>query len=248
MDAHREGNYAPLLFRTADGGKTWSSIAANLPADAPVKVIREDSKNPLVLFAGTEFGLWTTVNGGRSWFQVGQLPTVAVDDIRVQERDRDLVIATHGRSLYVLDDLTPLEQLTPAVRADSAYLFPPRAALGFVALAGYVDSNGNETYRGSNPAEGALLTFWLRSFASEPVKISIKNAQGQPVANLTAPAVAGLNRLSWDLHPTKDLRTEYGGDGGKPVPEGEYVVTLKVGTHKSTQKLVVRYLAGVTTR
>ena len=80
------------------------------------------------------------------------------------------------------------------------------------------------------------------------MKISIKNAQGQPVANLTAPAVAGLNRLSWDLHLTKDLRTEYGGDGGKPVPEGEYVVTLKVGTHESTQKLVVRYLAGVITR
>jgi photosystem II stability/assembly factor-like uncharacterized protein len=248
IDAHREGNYAPLLYRTADGGKSWVSVAANLPADAPVKVIREDSKNPLVLYAGTEFGLWTTVNGGRSWFQVGQLPTVAVDDIRMQERDRDLVIATHGRSLYVLDDVTPLELLTPAVRADSAYLFPPRAVLGFVALSGYVDSNGNETYRGSNPAEGALLTFWLRSFASEPVKISIKNAQGQPVANLTAPAVAGLNRLSWDLHPTKDLRTEYGGDGGKPVPAGEYVVTLKVGTHESMQKLVVQYLAGVATR
>ena len=82
VDAHREGNYAPLLFRTADGGKTWTSIAANLPSDAPVKVIREDSKNPKVLFAGTEFGLWSTIDGGRSWFKLGDLPTVAVDDIQ----------------------------------------------------------------------------------------------------------------------------------------------------------------------
>jgi photosystem II stability/assembly factor-like uncharacterized protein len=248
VDAHRDGNYAPLVYRTADGGKTWASIAANLPAESPVKVIREDSKNPKLLFAGTEFGLWATVDGGHAWFHVGGLPTVAVDDIRTQERDRDLVVATHGRSLYVIDDITPLELLTPEVRAEAAHLFPPRPASGYVSFPGFGDSNGSAVFRGSNPQEGALLTFWLKGYATEPVKIAITNAQGQPVANLTAPAIAGLNRFSWDLHPTKDLRIEYGGDGGKPVAPGEYTVTLKVGEHESSAKLTVSYLPGVDTR
>ena len=248
IDAHREGNYAPLVYRTTDGGKTFASVAANLPAESPVKVVREDSKNPKVLFAGTEFGLWSTVDGGRSWFKLGGLPTVAVDDIHLQERDRDLIVATHGRSLYVIDDITGLELLTPAVRAEPAHLFPPRPAIGYVTFPGFVDSNGNAEFRGSNPPEGALLTFWLNAYAPEVVKISITNAEGQPVANLTSPAIAGLNRVTWDLRPTKDVRTEYGGEGNKPVAAGEYTVTLKSGVHTSIEKLTVSYLPGVETR
>jgi photosystem II stability/assembly factor-like uncharacterized protein len=248
VDAHREGNYAPLVFRTADGGKTWTSIASTLPSESPVKVIREDSKNPKLLFLGTEFGLWSTVNGGRSWFKLGDMPTVAVDDIHLQPRDRDLVIATHGRSLFIIDDVSSLELLTPEVRAEAAHLFPPRPAVGFVAYPGFAEWNGSADFRGSNPAEGAQLTFWLAAYSSEPVKISIKNAQGLAVANLTSPAIAGLNRVSWDLKPTKDLRTEYGGEGNKPVAAGEYTVTLKSGEHTSTEKLKVTYLRGVETR
>ena len=213
-----------------------------------MKVVREDSRNPKLLFVGTEFGLWSSVDGGRSWFKLGGLPTVAVDDIHLQERDRDLVIATHGRSLFVIDDVTGLELLTPAVRAEPAHLFPPRSTQGFVPYPGFVDSNGNAEFRGSNPPEGALLTFWLSGYAADVVKISITNAQGQPVANLTAPAVAGLNRINWDLKPTKDVRTEYGGEGTKPVAAGEYTVTLKAGEHTSSEKLTVSYAAGVDTR
>ena len=84
-----------------------------------------------------------SVDGGRSWFKLGGLPTVAVDDIHLQERDRDLIVATHGRSLYVIDDITGLELLTPAVRAEAAHLFPPRSDLGFVAYPGFADWNGS---------------------------------------------------------------------------------------------------------
>jgi len=148
----------------------------------------------------------------------------------------------------VIDDVGGLELLTPAVRAEAAHLFPPRPTVGFVPYPGFVDSNGNAVFRGSNPPEGALLTFWLSGFAPEGVKISITNAEGQPVANLTAPAIAGLNRVSWDLKPTKDVRTEYGGEGNKPVAPGVYTVTLKSGKTTSTEKLTVSYLPGVETR
>jgi hypothetical protein len=248
VDAHRDGNYKPLLFRTADNGRSWTSIAGNIPAESPVKVIRESSRNPSLLFAGTEFGLWATVNGGRHWFKLGALPTVAVDDIRTQERDRDLIVATHGRSLYVIDDISALEQLTPEVRAEKLHLFAPRPVLGYQPFPGFVDSKGNAVFRGENPPAGALLSFWLKSYAAEPVKVAITNAQGQPVANLTAPAVIGINRVTWDLRPTKDVRTEYGGVGDRPVPAGEYTVTATLGEQKSTQKLTVSYVAGVETR
>jgi len=248
VDAHREGNYAPFLYRTTDGGKTWTSIASNLPEESPVKVVREDSKNPKVLYVGTEFGLWSTVDGGRTWFKLGELPTVAVDDIVMQERDRDLVVATHGRSLYIIDDISPLEALTPEVRAEGAHLFTPRPVLGYVTVAGFGDSNGNAVFRGDNPPAGALLTFWLKGYSAKPVKISITNAENQPVANLTAPAIVGLNRVTWDLQPTKDVRTEYGGENGKPVAPGVYTVTLKAGELSSTAKLTVSYVPGVETR
>ena len=128
VNGFRDGVYAPLLYRTGDGGKSWQSIAANLPADGPVKVIREDPKNPNLLFAGTEFALWVSTDRGARWARFGGLPTVAIDDIMVHPRDGDLLIATHGRSLYVVDDIRALEELTPDVQKQAAYLFTPRTA------------------------------------------------------------------------------------------------------------------------
>ena len=110
VDAHRGSGYRPLAYRTGDGGKTWQDISSNLPPDGPVKVIREDPGNPSLLFAGTEFGLFASLDRGGHWTTLGELPTVAVDDILVHPRDRDLVIATHGRSLYILDDIRALER------------------------------------------------------------------------------------------------------------------------------------------
>jgi photosystem II stability/assembly factor-like uncharacterized protein len=248
IDAHRDGDYAPHLLRTADGGRTWTSVAGNLPNNGPVKVVREDPRNPDVLFAGTEFGLWATLDRGRSWFALGDLPTVAVDDIHLQPATRDLIAATHGRSLYVIDDVTPLEELTPAVRAEALHLFTPRPVVGAVALPGFADSNGGAVFRGENPPTGAVLTWWARGFGTDPVKIAVTNAAGQPVANLTGAVTPGINRVTWDLMMTKDLLTEYGGEGSKPVAPGEYTVTITQGKAKSTGKLTVGYVPGVETR
>jgi photosystem II stability/assembly factor-like uncharacterized protein len=249
VDAHRDGNYAPLIFRTGDLGRSWKDISANLPKDGPAKVIREDPKNPNLLYLGTEFGLYASLNGGRRWFKFGDLPTVAVDDILVHPREMDLVIATHGRSLYIVDDVAPLQQFTSEVAAMDAHLFPPRLAHGFYPLPGFVENNGAAVFRGDNPPDGALLSFYVRRYTSEPLKLAIKDAAGHPVANLTAPATPGINRVNWDLKPTKDLLTEYGGLGAdKFVPSGEYTVTLTYGKLKQSQKLQVDIAPGIETR
>ena len=249
VDAHRSGTYAPLAYRTADRGKTWQLIASNLPADGPVKVVREDPKNANVLYAGTEFGLFLSVDRGGSWTTFGEMPTAAVDDIVIHPRDLDLVVATHGRSLYIVDDLTPVEQLTTEVQAKDAYLFPARPAEGYYPLPGWVDEEGTiGEYRGANPPDGAILNVYVKQYTGDPVKISIAGPGGVPVANLTAPGTPGINRVVWDLKPTKDLLTEYGGEGQRFVRSGEYDVTLTYGKTKQTGKLKVEIMAGIETR
>ena len=248
VDAHRTGNYAPLVYRTADGGKTWQFIASNLPADGPAKVLREHPKNPNLLFAGTEFGLYVSFNRGGQWTRFGRLPTVAVDDILIHPRENDLIIATHGRSLYLVDDIRPLEEMSAELQQKEAHLFPPRAALGTFPMPGFSDWNGKAIFRGENPAEGALLNFYLKSYRGEPAKIQITNEAGTPVAKLEVPAGPGLNRVSWDLRPTRNLLSEYGGEGQKFVRAGEYTVTLTYGKAKETQKLRVETAPGIETR
>jgi len=248
VDAHRSGNFAPLAWRTSDRGKTWTSIASDLPVDHPVKVVREDPVSANVLYAGTEFGLFISFDTGKHWTPFGQLPTVAVDDILVHPRDRDLVIATHGRSLFVIDDMTPVELLTQANRSKEAYLFPVRNVVGRSLLPGFEEWAGSTVFRGANPPEGAILSYWIKDGGPEPVKIEIKNAQRQTVANLTGAAINGINRLSWDLKPTKDVLTEYGGEGVLFVRPGKYEATLTYGKEKSVQAIEVAIAPGIETR
>ena len=249
VDAHRAGLYAPLLLRTADAGRTWTSLAANLPADGPVKVVREDPVNPALLFAGTEFGLYASLDRGGSWVKLGGLPPVAVDDLAIQPREHDLVIATHGRSLYVLDDLAALRGLTGGGAAQPLQLFAPRPAHGRYLLAGWEDSAGKAVYRGDNPPEGVLLTYWLRDLGEEAPSLSITGPGGQPVATFKLPGTPGLGRVAWNLRPGKDQLTEYGGLGAdKFVRPGTYTATLSLGATKVQQKIQVTIAAGIETR
>jgi photosystem II stability/assembly factor-like uncharacterized protein len=248
VSAFRSGNYAPLVYRTADRGKTWQSIAANLRADGPVRVVRESPANPDLLFVGTQFGLFASFDRGASWVPFGGLPTVPVDDILVHPRERDLVIATHGRSLYVADNIGPLEQLTPEVRSKAAHLFAPAPATALHRFEGWVDSAGSAIFRGANPPEGAAIDVWVSQYTGDGISLAIKSAGGQPVANLSAPGVPGINRIIWDLKPTKDVLTPYGGEGVLFVRLGEYEVTLTFGKVKQSEKLKVEVVEGVETR
>lgn len=249
VDAHRAGVYAPLLLRTADAGRSWTSVAGNLPADGPVKVVREDPANPSLLFAGTEYGLFASLDRGGSWLKLGGLPTVAVDDLQIHPRDHDLVIATHGRSLYVLDDIKPLRELAAGAAGKPLHLFPPRPAHGAYLLAGWEDSAGKAVYRGENPPEGVLLSYWLRDLNDDPPTLVITGPAGQPVATFKLPGTPGLGRVAWNLRPSKDHLTEYGGLGAdKFVRPGIYTATLNLGPTKVQQKLQVTIAAGIETR
>jgi len=250
MNAYRNGDDRPMIVRTGDLGKTWQSVTGEgLPANAPVEVVREDAINPSLLYAGTHFGLFASFDLGRHWIRVSDAPTVRVDDLQIHPRTADLVIATHGRSIAILDDTRALRELTPEITAKPAHLFSIVPAKGFYLLPGFEGSNGKGVYRGENPPEGAIFTVWVKEFTGDEIKIAITNASGQPVANLKAAGTPGLTRLNWDLRPTKDVLIEYGGDDPKKfVPSGEYTAELSFGKDKMKQTFRVDIAEGITTR
>ncbi len=250
INNYRTGDDRPVILRTADMGQTWQSITGQgLSPNDPVEVVREDPVNSNLLYAGTHFGLFVSIDGGARWVRLGNLPNVRVDDLQIHPRTADLVIATHGRSIDILDDTRPLRELTTEVMAKPAHLFTIAPARGFYLLTGFADWNGKGIYRGENPPEGALLTFWVKEFTGDEVKIAITNAAGQTVANLKPSGTPGLNRVNWDLRTTEDVRVKYGGDDPqKFVPSGEYTAELSYGKEKSKQTFQVQIAEGITTR
>jgi hypothetical protein len=172
-----------------------------------------------------------------------------VDDLQIHPRTNDLVIATHGRSIAILDDTRTLRGLTPEITAKPAHLFEIAPVRGFYLVAGWSEFNGKGVYRGENPPEGALFTVWVKEFTGDEIKIAVTNKSGQPVANLKAAGTPGLTRLNWDLRPTKDVLIEYGGDDPKKfVPSGEYNAELTYGKEKVKQTLRVDIAEGIQTR
>jgi photosystem II stability/assembly factor-like uncharacterized protein len=167
FDNHKQGDFKPYLYRSADRGRTWTSIAGDLPARGTVYAVAEDAKLPNLLFAGTEFGLYFTTDGGKKWLQLkGGMPLIAVRDIAVQSRADDLVIATFGRGFYILDDLSPLRAATPELLAKDTALLPLRPAEMFIPAQpyGFRDKGflGTDHYMAPNPPFGAIFTYYLK--------------------------------------------------------------------------------------
>ena len=248
VDAHRSGNFAPLVYRTADGGKKWTKIATGIPAEEPAKVIREDLSNPDLLFLGTEFHLYLSLDRGKLWRKFGGIPTVAVDDLVIHPRERDLVIATHGRSLYIVDDIRPLEEFRDTVRSKDAFFFTPRNAEAAELLPGFADWAGAGVFRGANPPSGAILNYWVKEYNGDGVSFTIKNSADQTVATLSGPGNSGFNRIVWDLKMSKDLLSDYGGEGQKFVAAGEYTITFSYGKTSQSHKIAISVLPGLETR
>jgi hypothetical protein len=249
-NAYRHGDDRPTILRTADMGKTWESVVGEgIPPNDPVEVVREDPVNPNLLYAGTHRGLFGSFDGGKRWLHIGGLPDVRVDDIQIQPRTADLVIGTHGRSIEILDDTRAFRELTPEVLAKPAHLFSVGSAFGRYLLPGFAENHGKGVYRGANPPEGALFTVWIKEFTGDEAKISVTNANGEPVANLKLTGVPGLSRVNWDLRPTEDVLIKYGGDNPKKfVPSGQYTAELSYGKEKEKQTFQVTIAPGILTR
>ena len=157
---HKNGDFKPYIYKSANGGKSWEGIASDLPNRGTVYSLVEDPINPDLLFAGTEFGLFFTLNGGENWAQLkGGLPTIAVKDIAIQERENDLVLATFGRGFYVLDNYSPLRELNYVLEQEAAFFSTKPGLLFQRANIGGMGYKGGQHYRSKNPPMG--VTFQL---------------------------------------------------------------------------------------
>jgi len=248
IDGHRSDDFHPYLFTTDDFGATWRPISAGIPSNHPIKGFREDPVNPNLLFAGTEFSIFMSLDRGAHWQPIKDgLPTVSVDDIEIHPRDHDLIAATHGRSLFVIDDISPLEQLTPEKLQQTAVLFTPRRATESYSLP-IGGLWGVHVFKAKNPAAGAYINYWLKTIPTDDVTITIEDAKGHKIRTLDATNRPGLNRVVWDLRPEpRETISDVRGGGGQPqyVAPGEYVVKMKVGDFKAETKLTVDARPGV---
>jgi photosystem II stability/assembly factor-like uncharacterized protein len=233
VDRHRNDDRRPYVFKTTNHGKTWRSIAGNLPATAPVHVIREDLRNKDLLFVGTEFGLFGSLDGGRSWHRIHNgLPAVPVYDLVIHPRERDLVVGTHGRSIYVLR-VQPLEELTRDVRSSAVHLceVPPASLFSYRPARA---PESRKVYRTPNPPFGAPITYYLGAAFTAPVRIAITDRHDRLVAEFAGASEAGLHQVVWDLRS---------GAVGKPsgplVEAGTYVVRLEFGEQVLTRPLQI---------
>ncbi len=164
FDNSKNGDFKPYIFKSTTRGATWTAIAGDLPANGPVLAFAEDHVNPDLLFAGTEFGLFVTVDGGKSWVRLRtNLPTIPVRDLAIQERDNDLVLATFGRGFYVLDDYAPLRQVSRSTLQRDGHVFPVRAAVLDVPETGRARGfQGEQFWMGENRPFGALVSYWVK--------------------------------------------------------------------------------------
>jgi photosystem II stability/assembly factor-like uncharacterized protein len=249
FDNHRSDDNGNYLFRTADGGAAWTPVDGDLPSDRVIRVIREDPKNPDLLYLGTEFGCYISIDQGRHWIELGlNLPRVAVSDLVVHPRDNDLVIATRGRGIWILDNLASLQGLTPAVLAADAHVFPIEAA-EMIRYGNTTPAAGDQIFRGRNPPAGAIVDYYLKSSVSKAA-ITVHDAAGRQVATIDPALKKGLNRVVWNLRYPAIGRAPDAGDpgadrGGAPlegpfVLPGTYTVRLAVGGKTLEQTVDVR--------
>ena len=181
-----------------------------------MQVVREDPKNRNLLYAGTEFGLFITLDGGAHWEKfMNNYPTVRTDDIFIHPRDGDVIVASHGRSLWIADDITPLQQFTPAVASQDVALFDVRAAIAYLFdYRSDTDVGGDKRFEGENAPKGTAINYYLKSAAAGPVTVSVLDAMGQTVCTSTGSATAGIHRVQWTLVTPGLTPQPAGGRGG----------------------------------
>jgi photosystem II stability/assembly factor-like uncharacterized protein len=251
VDNHFNGDERPYLFATNDGGTTWSSISGDLPRDQFARTVREDPVNPNLLYAGTQRGVWVTFDRGNHWHSLRlNMPAAPVYDLQVQPQRNDLVVASHGRGMWILDDLGALQRWG-AVGSQALHLFQPADAYRMWQAApvnAFTDGTlPDNEYVGTNRDFGAIVTYYLAR-AARKVAIDVADAQGHVVKHLSGKSVsghAGMNRTAWDL--TEDgperwkgtYEQNRGPKNGPEVVPGTYTVRVVADGNTSSQPAVV---------
>jgi hypothetical protein len=266
VDDHLQGNTETYIYKSADYGQSWKRVDAGIPRSVHgyVHSIHEDPVKPGLLYAGTENQVWVSLNDGGAWESLRtNMPATPVYGLQVQTHFNDLVIATYGRGVWILDDITPLQQLTSSVRSSNVHLFKPKDTYRFQPVQPRAAAAESEL-RGKNPEYGASINYWMSAAPEDDVTIEILNAQGDLVRTLDGSKKIGINRIWWDLRheDRKDpvLRTDPPGkdwvavpdeggrapitwgssftQGPKAVP-GTYTVRLTIGGEQRTQTVEV---------
>jgi len=255
----RNDDFKPYVYKTTDYGATWTSLAAGLP-EGPVNVVREDPRNPRLLFAGTDFGVYVSLDGGAAWTKLqGDMPTQPIHDLKIHARDNDLIIATHGRGAYIVD-IKVLQELAPEVLAKDVYLFGIEPKPRWEGRDLRESSSSN--FSGESEPLGLAISYLLKSKPREGVKIQIF-AGSLLVNEITATSNVGLNTVYWTMTGRRERTPEekkaaqegarraremgYGGAAGDPnfasfpVQPGDYRVVLTVdGKPQSTVGTVLK--------
>ncbi len=237
ISRHQVDDYKPYIYKTEDYGKTWVALASNLPAVGYIHVIREDLENQNLLFAGSEFGLFVSFDGGKKWIPYKwDFPTIAVRDIQIHPRERDLIIGTHGRGVWIMDDIRPLEQLAAETVRSENELFSVRSATIY-SMRSVSDVDTND-FPGQNPVFGAYINYYLNPAAAKDakLKLTIQDKTGIDVRTLRPTNTAGVNRVVWDLRPDPagapgmDASGMSGFGGGQRGAGGSQAGATTIGT------------------
>ena len=202
FDGHRSNDYETYLYMTTDFGETWKAVNTGISkTTGTVHAIREHPRNPNVLFAGTEFGLYFTIDRGAHWTRIeSNLPTVPVFDIAIHPRENDLILATHGRGVWILDDLAPFEEFASVAPSEPLHLFTVRTATEW-RMFDNKGVTGNKLQVSPNPPYGAIFQYYLKTplGEKEEVRIQVLDKSGAVVRELQGPKAAGVQRAAWDL-------------------------------------------------
>jgi len=239
VNNYRNDDFANYLYVSEDHGESWRDITSDLPPERVLRTLREDIRNPDVLFLGTELGLFFSVDRAGSWveFRSG-LPTAAFNDLVIHPRDNDLILGTHGRGIWILDQINALQEISPEIMASEAHIFStePAAQIRYRSEKGHT---GDMVFRGANPPAGAILDFWLGEEGTEAT-LRIFDPEGQEVAHLAGPDARGMNRAVWNLRHSDPGQQRDQSPRGPLVIPGRYTVRLEAGGVTSEQTLVVR--------
>jgi photosystem II stability/assembly factor-like uncharacterized protein len=240
FDGHRTGDMKSYLYATEDYGKTWRPIVEGL--DGYVHSVRQDLVRPDLLFAGTEFGLFVSIDAGARWSRLTSLPRVAVHDMQIHPREHDLVLATHGRGVQIFDDLTPLRHLTREVLPREVAVLPTRPASQRIS-AMLQEFPGDDEFTGPNPPDGAVITYYLKArHIFGKLVVEVLDASGRVVQTLPPGPRQGINRVFWNMRLPAPKSAAAPGLGaralaGPPMPEGRYTIRITKGDVVATGPL-----------